>query len=171
MSREVRKVAVDWQHPKLNAMLFVPLLDGAKFSKDLQRYEEDRRMWTLGQVRDPLDQTAWISRGEAGLTQSCFDTFYGAPPASDEYMPLWDTNEATHYMLYETQTRGTPLTPAFATQDELAQWCVDHDITLCPTRMLTLTGWLKLCRGFTMGQLLREKVDTLFIEQPSVAFA
>jgi hypothetical protein len=171
MSREVRKVAVDWQHPKLNAKLFVPLLDGAKYLKDLQRYEEDRRMWTLGQVRDPMDQTAWISRDEAGLTQSCFDLFSGPPPAPDEYMPLWTPDEATYYVLYETQTRGTPLTPSFATHDELAQWCVENNVTLCETRRLTLTGWLKLCRGYTLHQLMREKVDTLFIEQPTTAFA
>jgi hypothetical protein len=164
MTREVRKVAVDWQHPKLNAKLFVPLLDGAKFYEDVRLYEEDKRMWTLGQVRDPVDRTSWISRGEAGISETVFETFCGPAPQVQDYMPLWRPEEATHFALYETITRGTPLTPVFATHDELAAWCVENNITLCPTRKLTFTGWLKLCHGFTMGQLLREKVDTLLIE-------
>ena len=168
MSREVRKVAVDWQHPKLNAKLFVPLLDGARFQKDVKVYEEDKRMWRLGQVRDPVDRSSWISRGEAGVSETVFEAYAGPAPDVRDYMPQWRPEEAAHYVLYETITRGTPLTPAFATTDELAAWCVEHDITLCPTRKLTFAGWLKLCHGFTMGQLLRDKADTLFIE-PALA--
>lgn len=164
MSREVRKVAADWQHPKLNDTLYVPLLDGTKFHHDLQQYEQNRKMWTLGMVRDPVNTAEWISRREAGICQSCFYEYYGNEPHQDQYMPQWDDEKATCFMLYENLTLGTPLSPAFPTEDALADWCVSHNITLCPTRRLTFTGWLQLCRGFTMGRLMREKINTILIE-------
>jgi hypothetical protein len=164
MSREVRKVAAGWQHPKLNDKLFVPLMDGSRFVSDSQRYEENRRMWELGMVRDPLNAKEWITRREAGICQTCFHQYYGNEPHQDQYMPVWKPEEATQYMLYETLTLGTPLSPAFPTENELADWCVTHKVTLCPTRRLTFTGWLQLCHGFTFGQLMREKINTILIE-------
>lgn len=170
MSREVRKVAVDWQHPKLDHKLFVPLLNGAWFERDLRRYEENKSMWDRGMVRDTANND-WITRGEAGVCESCFYSYYGDVPDALDYMPQWAPEDATHYMLYETNTRGTPLTPAFARRDELAAWCVENNITLCPTRKLTFTGWLKLAQGFTTGQLMRERINTVLLEEPEAMFA
>jgi len=171
MSREVRKVAADWQHPKLNDKLFVPLLNGDRFLRDRQVYEENRRMWDLGMVRDPENAKEWITRREAGICQTCFYQYYGNEPHQEQYMPVWTQDQATHFMLYETLTLGTPLSPAFKTEEALADWCVSHNITLCPTRKLTFTGWLQLCRGITLGQLMREKINTVLLDEPVLDFA
>lgn len=170
MSREVRKVAVHWQHPKLEDRLYVPLLDGAWFERDVRCYEENKRMWERGMVRDIVNND-WITRGEAGVCVSCFYSYYGDEPDARDYMPQWDARDATQYMLYETNTRGTPLSPAFTTRDELAAWCVENNITLCPTRKLTFTGWLKLSQGFSMGQLIRERSDTVMLDNPEAMYA
>lgn len=171
MSREVRKVAVDWQHPKLDDKLFVPLMDGAKYFTDLRLYEENSRMWERGMVRDPENKQEWITRGEAGICTSCFYEYYGSQPKLEDYAPLWSPEEATHFMLYESITRGTPLSPAFATEEQLAVWCVENHITMCPTRRLTLTGWLKLFHGASLGQLMRERINTVLVEEPEISFA
>lgn len=171
MSREVRKVAVGWQHPRLNDELYVPLMDGSKFFTDLQMYEENSRMWERGMVRDLVNKQEWLTRGEAGVCTTCFYQYYGTSPKMEDYMPLWGPEEATHFMLYESITRGTPLSPGFASEEELAEWCVSNNITMCPTRRLTLTGWLKLFHGSSMGQLMRERINTVLVEEPVVSLA
>lgn len=164
MSREVRRVVADWQHPRaLDGKHYRPLLDGGNYFRDLHTYAQNSQMWRRGMVRDIVNDD-WISREDAGVCESRFETFYGPAPTEAEYMPCWTQEDATHYMLYETITKGTPLTPAFAKQEDLAQWCVKNNITLCPTRKLTFTGWMKLANGVTVGQLLREKIDTIRLE-------
>lgn len=170
MSREVRKVTVDWKHPKLSDTLYLPLFDGSKFQQDVERYEIAERMWSLGMVRDVVNND-WMSRDEAGISETRFESYYGPHPDVRDYMPLWDAETATHFMLYENMTHGTPLSPAFATRDDLAAWCVKNDVMLCSTRGLTFAGWLKLCRGFTAGQLMREKTETVLIRRPDPVLA
>lgn len=43
-------------------------------------------------------------------------------PALAEYMPQWPPEVATHFMLYETVTEGTPVSPTFATSEDLTAW-------------------------------------------------
>ena len=46
----------------------------------------------------------------------------GDRPVASEYMPLWPEELCTHYMLYETVTEGTPISPAFPSKEELEMW-------------------------------------------------
>lgn len=38
--------------------------------------------------------------------------YYGGGPVKEHYMPAWAAGQATHYMMYETVTEGTPISPA-----------------------------------------------------------
>ena len=42
------------------------------------------------------------------------------------YRPEWTDEERTHYQLYETVTEGTPMSPPFATKEELGNWMFDN---------------------------------------------
>jgi hypothetical protein len=97
MSREVRPVALDWEHP---------LGEGA-YSDGSPRYIP---LFARSAMRFHLDDRAAHPE----------DYEDGIDPA--DYMP--ELREGTPYgwQLYETVTEGTPLSPVFATKEDLAAW-------------------------------------------------
>jgi len=95
MAREIRKVPVDWEHPKDNKGRFIALLPGEKYAEDMKTME------------DALDDKAWtgMTRGEI------IEYEMGEEPVRENYMPAFDGTdgygEPIHYQLYETTT-GSP---------------------------------------------------------------
>jgi hypothetical protein len=67
---------------------------------------------------------------------------YGIP-----VMPQWGEGEATHYMMYEDTTEGTPISPAFATPEELARWLTDNGASAFAGRPASYEAWLRVCLG------------------------
>lgn len=57
-------------------------------------------------------------------------------------MPQWPENEATHYMMYEDTSEGTPISPAFATKEELARWLTDTGASAFGRLTATYEQWL-----------------------------
>jgi hypothetical protein len=50
----------------------------------------------------------------------------GNPPDVEYFRPDWKPEEMTWWQVYETVTEGTPVTPPFATQEELIEYLVTH---------------------------------------------
>jgi hypothetical protein len=50
----------------------------------------------------------------------------GSPPDPKYYRPDWKDGEATWFQVYETVSEGTPVTPPFATKEELIDYLVEH---------------------------------------------
>lgn len=122
MGREVRRVPADWQHPKHDGK-YIPLHDGYK--KALEDFQDEIDKYGL---QEALDN-------------------YGGGPITDDYMPDWPEDERTHYMMYEDTSEGTPISPAFATPEELARWLADNDASSFGDRTATYEQWLPICRG------------------------
>ncbi len=59
------------------------------------------------------------------VAQAESDGFDGIGEPSD-YRPDWTQAEMTHYQLYENVSEGTPVSPAFATEDELINYLVEY---------------------------------------------
>jgi len=49
----------------------------------------------------------------------------GDPPDPKYYRPEWPTAARTAYQVYETVSEGTPVSPVFATRDELHSWLMN----------------------------------------------
>ena len=62
-------------------------------------------------------------------------------------MPQWTDEEATHYMMYETTSEGTPISPAFETPEELARWLADNKVSTFAWFTATYEEWLPICKG------------------------
>jgi hypothetical protein len=78
-----------------------------------------------------------LFQGEDGL--SC----------EDGYMPTWSSEEATHLMMYETTTEGTPISPAFATAEDLARWLANNKVAVYASATATFNEWLQVIKdGF-----------------------
>lgn len=124
MGREVRKVPADWQHPKDETTgRFVPLN-------------------APGYAAAAAEFTAMVA--EKGL-QKAVD--YMSCPDQNDYMPDWPESERTHFMMYEDTSEGTPISPAFATPEELARWLADTGASSFGSSTATYDQWLRVCRG------------------------
>lgn len=136
MSREVRRVPADWVHPKENGQ-FKPLLD------HYQTAHDD----FMGEV-------------EKNGLQAAID-YYGCAPDINDYMPDWPDEERTHLMMYESTSEGTPLSPAFATPEELARWLADNNASAFGSMTATYEQWLSTCRqGWAISAVMVDGVMT-----------
>lgn len=53
--------------------------------------------------------------------------YYGGnAPTAEYYRPNWKQEEMTWFQVYETVSEGTPVTPPFATREELVEYLVEN---------------------------------------------
>ena len=76
-----------------------------------------------------------------------YEQYEGQRPHKDDYMPDWPENQRTHYMMYEATSEGTPISPAFATPEELAQWLTDTGASAFGSSTATYDQWLLVAQG------------------------
>ncbi len=126
MGREVRKVPADWKHP-------VDELTG-----------RHKPMFPSG--RYDLEASQFLEKANTAGLQEAVDYFGGAPDVND-YMPTWTESECTHLMMYEDTSEGTPISPAFATPEELAQWLADTNASAFGGEGASYEAWLRIARG------------------------
>ncbi len=144
MGREIRMVPPNWQHPtqhchhcgldgrrlcdearRNGGMCYKPLNQG--YAADAAEWKAEYAKWIAGE-REPKDGTD-------------FWDYYGMPPAREDYCPDWAEAEATHFQIYETVSEGTPVSPVFASRDELAQWLIDNGTSEAAARKFAQEGF------------------------------
>lgn len=143
MGRECRRVAPDWEPERNEYGHYVSLFDGGDFAENHAEWVKHKAKWQAGK-RWHYGLMEWVPIEEkyAGMSYEDFD---GECPDPDHYMPQWTPEEATHYRMFETVSEGSPVSPAFATPEELAQWCADnpHEVHSGGT----YEQWLAVCNG------------------------
>ncbi len=112
MGREIRKVPPNWDHPKSMRSWgredFTPMYN--------QTYADAVREWKNGYAK-------WEA-GERPSYMQATDEYWdyaGSPPDAEYYRP-WSDDEATWFQVWETVSEGTPVTPPFATREELIDY-------------------------------------------------
>lgn len=97
---------------------------------DLVRAEERIANPFMG-MRSSQGERDYIEHVQAHLGErvyASYEEYAGVRPGSDEeaaryYQPEgWPEPEQRGYVVYETVSEGTPITPTFAAQDELIDW-------------------------------------------------
>lgn len=153
MGREVRRVPASWQHPKGEDGRYVPLRDG--YNKHLAEWDEEHHHWQLGEVRDYMrDGVHWRPR-EDGVVSEIFEEYAGARPDHREYMPDWPVEQRTHFQMYEDTSEGTPISPVFATPEELARWLADTGASAFADMAATYEQWLNtIHRGSAISMVI-----------------
>ena len=110
MGREIRKVPPNWDHPTEGGS-FKPMHD--------QNFDDAAKEW--------IDRFMAWQRGEGqeGLSAEQrampFWEWHGEPPTRAFYRP-WKDAEATWFQVWENVTEGTPVTPPFATLQEVEDY-------------------------------------------------
>jgi hypothetical protein len=123
MGREVRMVPANWIHPKNDDGQYEPLMD--YFDIALNDFQEMEDKEGLQEATD----------------------YYGQRPVIEDYMPSWSDEERTHYMMYEDTSEGTPISPAFASPEELAMWLEATGASSFGSRTANYDHWLRVAKG------------------------
>lgn len=147
MGREVRMVPSDWQHPKDDRGRYKPM-HGGSFAKDAAEWDAENAKWGEGLRKDyssEFDGSGWKPREKDD--GDSFEDWSGTRPDSRDYMPDWPAERRTHFMMYETTSEGTPISPAFATPGELARWLADTRASTFADMTATYEQWLPICQG------------------------
>lgn len=126
MGREIRRVPPNWQHPTKPTYNYktgqyeeidVPLFD-EPYGPAIADWIRQHELWESGKHPDQLDGSCRKFRYYA--------MWGGNPPQVEGYRPDWTSEEATWWQVYETVSEGTPVTPPFATREELVEYLVQH---------------------------------------------
>ena len=121
MGREIRMVPAGWDHPKTMRHWgkedHQPMYDRT-YASAVAEWKADFAKWEAGERRsyfDPADYPDGVEYWEWEST----------PPERAYYRP-WLDDEAVWFQVWETVSEGTPVTPPFATKEELVDYLVEH---------------------------------------------
>jgi len=178
MGREVRMVPADWQHPKewsdyRREERYVPLYKstGNAFAEADAEWSEGWEQWQKGFAKNYGEGGEWRPKEPDEIGRQ-YTWYAGRRPSPDDYMPNWPQEQRTHLMMYENTSEGTPISPAFATPEELARWLADNNASAFGGEGASYEAWLRVCKGgyapsavFTVGKGLESGVTALGDEQ------
>jgi len=126
MGREIRRVPPNWGHPikkKYNPFKRCeeeyrqPMYD-KDFDSEFQEWAKNYNLWREGKHPD--------QQGKESRLRMPFWEWEGGPPDPEYYRPNWEPEEMTWFQIYETVSEGTPVSPPFATQEELVTYLVEY---------------------------------------------
>lgn len=121
MGREIRKVPPNWEHPKRDNGSYQPMYDqsaGEQFEEWLDEFEAFKAK--------ELEEACKEYGYDPSDPYSAFCDYNGGPPDHEYYRPNWKPEEATWLQVYETVSEGTPVSPPFATPEELIEYLVEN---------------------------------------------
>lgn len=119
MGREIRRVPLDWEHPKDEHGSYMRLYDKDYESAGVE-WEKEYDLWQQGQHPDQLSETWGNHLKEHGYR---FFWEWSSPPDKEYYRERkWSDEEAMGYQIYETISEGTPTSPVFATLEDMGTW-------------------------------------------------
>lgn len=119
MGREIRRVPPDWVHPVYTEE---EVWDYRRIGKPKplndESFEEACEKWIAGFYQ-------WQAKTHEEYDPEWQYWEHCKTPDRDLYRTRrWTAEEATHYQVYETVSEGTPITPVFATKEELLEYLV-----------------------------------------------
>lgn len=147
MGREIRRVPAGWEHPRQYCR-HSPWAGGCDEAKAHggyclkplydHSYEEAARDW-MAEFRkwDALP----VGHEDKGSEEFFWD-WHGTPPDKEYYRPAWTDEERTHYQIYETASEGTPVSPVFASLEEMTEWLVSQGTSRHAAESFAKSGWV-----------------------------
>jgi hypothetical protein len=146
MSREVRRVPANWEHPtreipdwRTGRMVtsHQPMFD-RPYGEAINEWIAEYQAWDCG------ERPSYCDEDSANMK---YWEWNGGPPDPAYYRPDWAESDRTHLMMYESTSEGTPISPAFSTPEELARWLVDNNANAFGGQTASYEGWLRVAGG------------------------
>lgn len=113
MGREIRMVPRKWKHPIDEEGNYIPMHDQT-FEDAAKEWKEGYAKWEKGVHEDQ-------KKGHGKDLE--YWEWDGPPPDRERYRPAFKS-PADHFQIYQTVSEGTPVSPVFATKDNIIEWLV-----------------------------------------------
>jgi len=113
MGREIRRVPKGWEHPRDEDGHFRALYD-QDYQSAAEEWWEAAVAWQDGSGLDEHEQ-------QHRLKHTWYWDWDGGPPDKDSHRPAF-AEPADHFQIYETVSEGSPVSPVFASAEELVEW-------------------------------------------------
>ncbi len=119
MGREIRMVPPNWAHPKKQ----VPDYRSGRTVERYQPLYETTFVEAAAEWRKDFEE--FYAKGDNLEHEMEYWEWHGPPPDRDYYI-TYTKDQATWYQLFETVSEGTPVSPPFATKEELADYLAEN---------------------------------------------
>jgi hypothetical protein len=120
MGRELRMVPPNWSHPIVTRRNgregYQPMHKGS-FDEASAEWKSEFLKWESGERPD-------YCTGDSRAME--YWEWAGGPPKDREFYCPWKPEDATWFQVWETVSEGTPVTPPFATKQELIEYLVEN---------------------------------------------
>lgn len=118
MGREIRMVPPNWEHPKDDMGNLQSMFDQT-FTAACEEWKRDFAAWERGERESYFDASKYPDDYQ-------YWEWNNTPPTDRRHYRPYKDEEATWFQLWETVTEGTPVSPPFATKEELAEHLAEH---------------------------------------------
>ena len=127
MSREVRRVPLDWEHPHEWADRWDRLSGRAVCTYVFKPLFDNYAKHLADSIENP-------------------DDWEGEAPDPSLYMPDFSDvpEDRMGIAMYETVSEGTPISPTFRTAEALADWLARHNASAFAGQTATYEQWLSM---------------------------
>lgn len=105
------------------------------------------------------DKWGWCPtcEGEASL-----ESYPGQRDEADAWEPT-DPPAGEGWQMWETTSEGSPMSPVFATPEELARWLADTGASVFGSNTLDYAGWMRQITGEDFGYVSPDMPGAIFI--------
>lgn len=115
MGRELRKVPANWEHPKKHdGETFQPMRED-NYETAVKEWFDNHNSWLKGEHPD-----------QPNVDCKYYAEWDGDCPEIAYYNTFYKPEDAKWFQLYETVSEGTPVSPPFATEKELAEYLAEN---------------------------------------------
>lgn len=132
MGREIRRVPLDWVHPKNDRGFDQPLFD-RDYETERDEWLDGLASWQDGSHKDLGDDPKFREKYD-------YWEWVGNPPDREYYRPKWET-EPAGYQIYETVSEGTPVSPVFANQEDIKIWLMKQGYSEKASQQFIEDAW------------------------------
>jgi hypothetical protein len=140
LSRKVRRVPMDWQHPTDERGDFVPLL-GRDWATEAEQWDREKAEWDRGEYPYYADEAS------KAMT---FEAWDGPRPVPEDYMPVFPADAELGICMYEDVTEGTPISPVYPDSEQgrsdMAEYLAAHPAGISDG--MTADDWLAVIGGY-----------------------
>lgn len=151
MGREIRRVPMDWEHPKDERGYFIPLYDKS-YREAAERWMAEYDLWK--KEEHPNQPSVYCK----------YFWEHESPPDPDTCREReWAEAEATGYQIYETVSEGTPKSPVFANLDDMVVWLVSKGYSPSAAVAFANNGWAPsmTVKMSNEGAIIKQDIEAL----------
>lgn len=149
LHRELRRVPASWVHPKDKNGTLTPLFLDLQLKQTQDEWDRCNKLWNDGFYEETKGRPVPLTDAQR---EHCYSDWVGERPCEEDYMPIWDESERTHYQLYETTTEGTPVSPVMRSLKELAEWLGKNKVNAYANLSLTEADWFTALKELEASQ-------------------